>query len=92
MIGSGRSRSSAKQWLKRMLLASSVALMLCVAVSCSAPPVAPETDVVWLRKGEEAPWSGFLLTKRMIILMYEDAAWQESEETARQLRERYGEE
>jgi len=54
--------------------------------------VAPETDVVWLKKGEQAPWSGFLLTKRMIILIYEDAAWQESEETVKQLRERYEEE
>jgi len=90
MIGSGRSRSSAKRWLKKMLLASSVALLLFAVASCAAPVIAPETDVVWLERGQEAPWSGFLLTKRMIILMYEDAAWQESEETVKELRERYG--
>jgi hypothetical protein len=45
-----------------------------------------------LEAGEPAPYAGFLLTKRMLIILYEEASTLEVEEAADRLRDMYGRE
>ena len=60
-------------------------------VGCKTPSIGARTDVAWVEEGESAPFSGFLLTKRMLIVLYEDAEKESTEETLQHLHELYSE-
>jgi len=48
-------------------------------------------EIDYLEKGDAAPFPGYLLTDRVMVLLYQDAEEQLTEETLKELRERYEE-
>jgi hypothetical protein len=47
-------------------------------------------EVELLEAGEPAPWRGYLLSERAIIVLYKQAGRQAAEDTVRELRIRLG--
>lgn len=57
-------------------------------ISCESVSIKHQTEVRYLEKGQAAPWEGYLLTKRALIILYEDAIEQTVEEAVNRLNER----
>lgn len=48
-----------------------------------------ETEIIYLDKGSDAPFGGWLLTGRALAILYEDALKEEQEEVLDQLKDKY---
>lgn len=77
----------------RLRSVTAIALLICWASwsagGCSyAPPAAPTArmQLEYLAAGEPAPWDGWLLTDRLLLLLYEDAAADTAEAAAEGIR------
>lgn len=80
-----------KRSLKKIVMLCGVTLMLLIVVSCESASIKHQTEVRYLEQGQKAPWEGYLISKRAMIILYEDAKEQTTEETADRLNKRFGE-
>lgn len=85
-----RSQTKTPTWWLTCLLVAAMSAWLALSIGCASDAnIGARTDVEWLERGQQAPWSGFLLSKRMLGLLYEDAVDQDTEDTAEYLRDSY---
>ncbi len=47
-------------------------------------------EIEFLRKGQTAPWSGYLISERMMTVLYRDARRQTAGDVVEHLRRKYG--
>ncbi len=75
----------------KMLMLLLMILLVLSAVGCAntSSNTLIRSQVTYLEKNDKAPYEGFLLTKRVLAIMYKDAEKQNAEDTAKSLREKY---
>ena len=79
------------RWRERILTIFVAALLTFGLASCRTTSTIPiKTDIAYVEKGQLTPFSGYLMTQRMLVILYEDAERQTAEEAVAALREKYG--
>ncbi len=83
---------SSKPWRTAILIALLTTWLSLSAAGCRAPAPALEMriEVALLETGEPAPWRGYLLSPRALVVLYKQASREVSEDTVRELRLRLG--
>ena len=69
-----------------------IALLTWSGAGCRCPSIAVRSEIEYLKAGQPAPFDGYLLTPRLLTVLYADAERQAAEETVEQLRQKYGKE
>ncbi len=84
------------RWQTRLVVMMLTVLLTCspifVSGGCARHFPATRTEVEWLDMDDTAPWPGFLLSERMLQVLYEDASSETAEDIVDALREKYGRE